>query len=140
VQVGVLVDAAALLRGHTEPGERCEITGVGPVPVTTARALLDDAAVTVMTRSGDDITAVSRPTRTIPIKLRRALEARYPACGARGCANAAFLEIDHIVPVAEHGRTEFDNLWRLCSHHHRLKTYAGWRVEGRNGDRELVPP
>jgi hypothetical protein len=115
VQVGVLVDAAALSRGHTERGERCEITGVGSVPVTTVRALLDDAAVTVMTQSEEDITAVSRPTRTIPIKLRRALEARYPACGARGCANAAFLEIDHIVPVAEHGRTELDNLWRGLS-------------------------
>ena len=140
VQVGVLVDAATISRGHTEPGERCEITGVGPMPVTTARALPDDAAVTVMTRSADDITAVSRPTRTIPIKLRRALEARYPTCGARGCANDAFLEIDHIVPIADRGRTELENLWRLCSHHHRLKTYAGWRVEGRNGDRALVPP
>jgi 5-methylcytosine-specific restriction endonuclease McrA len=140
VEVRVTVDSAALSRGHSKRGERCEIDRVGPVPVTTARALLDDAAVTVMTRSGDDITAVSRPTRTIPTKLRRALEARYPVCGARGCANDQFLEIDHIVPVAEHGCTEIENLWRLCSHHHRLKTYAGWRVLGQNGDRDLVPP
>jgi 5-methylcytosine-specific restriction endonuclease McrA len=140
IEVRVTVDSAALSRGHSKRGERCEIDRVGPVPVTTARALLDDAAVTVMTRSGDDITAVSRPTRTIPTKLRRALEARYPVCGARGCANDQFLEIDHIVPVAEHGCTEIENLWRLCSHHHRLKTYAGWRVVGTNGDRDLVPP
>jgi 5-methylcytosine-specific restriction endonuclease McrA len=140
VEVRVTVDSAALSRGHSKRGERCEIDRVGPVPVTTARALLDDAAVTVMTRAGDDITAVSRPTRTIPTKLRRALEARYPVCGARGCANDQFLEIDHIVPVAEHGCTEIENLWRLCSHHHRLKTYAGWRVLGQNGDRDLVPP
>jgi 5-methylcytosine-specific restriction endonuclease McrA len=140
VEVRVTVDSAALSRGHSKRGERCEIDRVGPVPVTTTRALLDDAAVTVMTRAGDDITAVSRPTRTIPTKLRRALEARYPVCGARGCANDQFLEIDHIVPVAEHGCTEIENLWRLCSHHHRLKTYAGWRVLGQNGDRDLVPP
>jgi Domain of unknown function (DUF222)/HNH endonuclease len=140
VEVRVTVDSAALSRGHSKRGERCEIDRVGPVPVTTARALLDDAAVTVMTRAGDDITAVSRPTRTILTKLRRALEARYPVCGARGCANDQFLEIDHIVPVAEHGCTEIENLWRLCSHHHRLKTYAGWRVLGQNGDRDLVPP
>ena len=75
---GCTVDSAALARGHTQPGERCEITGVGPVPVTTARALLDDASVAVMARDGDDITAVSSPKRTIPMKLRRALEARYP--------------------------------------------------------------
>jgi 5-methylcytosine-specific restriction endonuclease McrA len=140
VQVGVVVDRAALARGHTEAGERCEITGVGPVPVTTARGLLDDAAVTVMSRDGDDITAVSRPTRTIPIKLRRALETRYPTCAVTGCANDQFLEIDHIVPIEDHGATEITNLWRLCSRHHALKTYRGWTVAGQNGDRDLVPP
>jgi hypothetical protein len=140
VEVRVTVDSAAVARGHTKAGERCEIKGVGPVPVTTARALLDDAAVTVMTRDGDDITAVSSPKRTIPTKVRRALEARYPSCGVPACANSEFLEIDHIVALEDHGRTELDNLWRLCSHHHRLKTYAGWTVVGQNGDRDLVPP
>ncbi len=140
VQVSVVVDSSALARGHTEPGERCEIAGVGPAPVTTARALLDDAAVSVLVRDGDDITAVSRPTRTIPAKLRRALEARYPTCGVKGCANDQFLQIDHIVPLAEGGRTELANLWRPCSHHHDLKTYFGWKVVGENGDRDLVPP
>jgi hypothetical protein len=140
VEVRVTVDSATLARGHVLPGERCEIAGVGPVPVATARALLDDAAVTVMTRDGDDVTAVSSPKRTIPVKLRRALEARYPTCGVQACANDQFLEIDHVVPLEDSGRTELDNLWRLCSHHHRLKTYAGWTVVGRNGDRDLVPP
>jgi Domain of unknown function (DUF222) len=65
VDVRVTVDSGALARGHTEAGERCEITGIGPAPVTTARALLDDAAVTVMVRDGDDVTAVSSPKRTI---------------------------------------------------------------------------
>ena len=40
----------------------------------------------------------------------------------------------------DRGRTEIGNLWRLCSHHHRLKTYGGWIVIGQNGDRNLVPP
>src|SRR5215207_7344999 len=123
-----------------EGRDQCKIKGVGPVPVTTARALLDDAAVTVMIREGDDITAVSSPKRTIPVKVRRALEARYPTCGVPACANDEFLEIDHIVALEDHGPTELDNLWRLCSHHHRLKTYGGWMVVGQNGDRDLVPP
>jgi 5-methylcytosine-specific restriction endonuclease McrA len=108
--------------------------------VTTARALLDDASVAVMVRDGDDITAVSRLTRTIPIKLRRALEARYPTCGVQTCANDQFLQIDHVVAVEDYGPTELANLWRICSHHHALKTYRGWRVVGHNGDRDLVPP
>jgi Domain of unknown function (DUF222) len=32
VEVRVTVDSAALSRGHTEPGERCEISGIGPSP------------------------------------------------------------------------------------------------------------
>jgi Domain of unknown function (DUF222) len=99
VEVRVTVDSTALARGHTKSGERCEITGVGPIPVTTARALLDDASVAVMTSNGDDITAVSSPKRTIPVKLRRALEARYPVCAVSTCANDHFLEIDHVVPL-----------------------------------------
>jgi Domain of unknown function (DUF222)/HNH endonuclease len=140
VEVRIPVDSAALARGHTEPGERCEIDRIGPVPVTTARALLDDASVAVLVRDGDDISAVSSPKRTIPIKLRRALEARYPTCGVKSCANDQFLEIDHIVPIAEGGRTEITNAWRICTHHHHLKTYFGWKVIGEPGNWDLVPP
>jgi Domain of unknown function (DUF222)/HNH endonuclease len=140
VEIRVTVDSAALARGHTERGERCDITGVGSVPVSTARALLDDAAVMVLTKTGDDVTAVSSPKRVIPMKLRRALEARYPTCGVKGCANDQFLEIDHIVPLAEGGRTELANAWRICSHHHHLKTYFGWRVVEIAEGLDLVPP
>jgi Domain of unknown function (DUF222) len=140
VEVRVTVDSAALARGHTSAGERCEIERLGPVPVTTARALLDDSSVAVLVRDGDDITAVSSPKRTIPIKLRRALEARYPTCGVTGCANDQFLEVDHVVPFAEGGQTELANAWRICSHHHHLKTYFGWKVVGEPGNWDLVPP
>ena len=34
-----LIDHTALIRGHTEPGEKCEIAGVGPVPVATVKAM-----------------------------------------------------------------------------------------------------
>jgi Domain of unknown function (DUF222)/HNH endonuclease len=140
VEVRVTVDSSALGRGHTATGERCEIDRVGPVPVTTARALLDDASVAVLVGDGDDVTAVSSPKRTIPAKLRRALEARYPTCGVMGCANDQFLEVDHVVPVAEGGRTELANAWRICSHHHQLKTYFDWKVVGEPGNWDLVPP
>jgi Domain of unknown function (DUF222) len=136
----LIADSAPVGRGHTEPGERCELKGIGPVPVTTARALLNDARVTVMVRDGDDITAVSSPKRTIPAKLRRALEARYPTCGVKTCDNDWFLEIDHVVPVEQGGETNVQNAWRICPHHHFLKTYRGWRVVGEPGNWDLVPP
>lgn len=140
VEVHVTVDSSALARGHTTPGEHCEIKGVGPAPVTTTRTLLDDARVSVLLRDGDDITAVSSPKRTIPAKLRRALEALYPTCGVCSCANDQFLEIDHIVPIEQGGETSIENTWRICSHHHALKTYEGWRAVGEPGNWDLVPP
>ena len=140
VEVRVTVDSAALARGHTAAGERCEIDRVGPVPVSTARTLLDDASVAVLVREGDDVTAVSSPRRTIPLKLRRALEAKYRTCAVKGCANDQFLEVDHVIPIAEGGRTELANAWRICSHHHHLKTYFGWKVVGEPGNWDLVAP
>jgi hypothetical protein len=140
VEVHLIAHSAPIARGHTERGERCEIKGIGPVPVSTARTLLNDARVTVMAGDGDDITAVSSPTRTIPAKLRRALEARYPTCGVKSCANDRFLQNDHVVPVERHGPTEIANLWRICTHHHALKTHKGWRVVGEPGNWDLVPP
>ncbi len=136
----VTVDRAALARGHTGPGERCEIDGIGPAPVTTARAFLDDAAISVLVKDGDDITAVSRTDRTIPARVRRALEAMYPVCGVKSCANDRFLEIDHVRAVEDGGPTDIHNLWRICTHHHILKTLFGWNVVGDPGDWDLVPP
>jgi uncharacterized protein DUF222 len=140
VEMHVNVDAAVIRNGHVRPGERCEITGVGPVPATTARALLDDALVSVLVKDGDDITAVSRATRTIPARLRRALEARYPVCGVKSCENDQFLEIDHVVPIAERGPTSIDNTWRICTFHHAQKTLHGWKAVGEPGKWDLVPP
>jgi hypothetical protein len=33
-----------------------------------------------------------------------------------------------VIPVAENGPTELDNLALLCGHHHFLKTYEGWTL------------
>ena len=105
-----------------------------------AKAMLNDASVTVMLREGDEITAVSSPKRTIPAKLRRSLETRYPTCGVTTCANDQLLQIDHVVPLEDGGETNVHNTWRICSHRHFLKTYAGWRVSGEPGNWDLVPP
>ena len=59
--VHVRVDAAALRRGYVEDGEVCEIAGVGPVPVATARALLPEAFLKVVIADGVDVVSVSPP-------------------------------------------------------------------------------
>src|SRR4029077_2746917 len=62
-------DQAAIERGYLQPGERCELVGIGPIPVTMARSMLSDARVTILGRHGTEIVTVSSPNRTIPAKL-----------------------------------------------------------------------
>jgi hypothetical protein len=133
-------DQAAIERGWVEAGERCELVGIGPIPVTMARSMLNDARITILTREGTDITRISSPTRTIPAALRKWVERAYPRCGVAGCGNDQRLQIDHIIEVENQGPTTKDNVWRLCVHHHKLKTFYGWRVVEEHGIRQLVPP
>jgi hypothetical protein len=140
VQIQAIIDAPAVPRGHAEPGERCELAGGIPIPVATARKLLADASVSVLVRDADALTSVGRAVRTIPVTLRRYLEATYPVCGVPGCSNVRFLEIDHVVPLSEGGATSRKNCWRICPHHHALKHHDGWRVTGEPGSWNLVPP
>jgi hypothetical protein len=137
IEVRLDASEAALERGYVEPGERCELAGIGPIPVTIARSLLSDARITVMTRDG---TELAPPTRTIPAKLRRKLERLYPTCANATCGNDQRLEIDHIRPFADGGPTDEHNCWRLCPHCHDLKTYYGWTVVGEPGTRQLIAP
>lgn len=141
-EVRVTVDAAALARGRVEAGERCEIDGLGPIPVKVAAAMLQDASVSLLVRGETgQVGASTRAKRTMPAGVRRRVEARDAVCGNHDCRGDGPFEIDHIVPVEELGPTTDENCWRLCRHCHRLKTLCGWRVEtGVSGRRRLVPP
>ena len=125
----VRVDLDALLRGEVEPGEVCEIDNQGPIPVATARDLASDSYLRVLFHRAGDIRAVSHLGRTINRRLRTALAHRDRCCVVPGCGVPYGLEIDHVVPFAEGGPTELDNLALLCHHHHYLKTYEGWTLE-----------
>jgi hypothetical protein len=118
----VRVDHAALLRGHVEGEETCEIDGLGPVPVSDVERLMGDPVLTILRTKGKEVLAATTDTRVIRRELRRALEQRDRVCVVPGCGVASGLEIDHLVPFAQGGPTSIDNLQRLCRHHHRLKT------------------
>jgi hypothetical protein len=136
--VHVRADHPALVRGHTEPGERCEIPGIGPIPVAIARALASDCFLKVLLTEGIDVRSVAHAGRTISAPLRTALEAMYPTCAV--CDERHGLEIDHIIPFAEGGPTTKDNLARLCQWHHMLKTIHDYRLVGAHGNWTLVGP
>jgi hypothetical protein len=123
-----------------ETSQRCELVGVGPIPVTTAQAMLTDAKIRVLPKNGQALPEHSSESRHIPPWLKAWLDATYPVCAALGCNVAYGLEYDHVVAKADGGLTEQENLWRLCRHHHRLKHEAGWRVVGTSHDWDLGPP
>lgn len=141
VVVHVRVDATALRRGELGRGEVCEIAGVGPVPVETARALLGDAWLKILVTDGVDIASVCHVGRTIPSAVRTALLERDPVCVVPGCGSDLGLEIDHWqVPFADGGPTSLANLARLCHHHHFLKTFRRFRLTGGPGLWAWHPP
>src|ERR1700733_1843819 len=139
--VHLRVDLAALRRGHLKEAECCEIPGVGPVPIETARELLGDAIVELVITKGRDIASVTHLGRTVRAPLRRALIERDQTCVIPGCDVREGLQIDHrIIPVVENGETALWNLARLCRHHHYLRHHAGFRLEGGPGDWQWLPP
>jgi hypothetical protein len=127
------VSAEALRRGDLQPGEICEIEGVGPVPLSTVEYLFGDAWAKLIIEKGVDIAAVTHFGRCIPAHLDTALSKRDRVCAVPGCGISYGLERDHIIPVAEGGKTELANLVKLCRRHHYLKTHHFWRLTGGPG-------
>ena len=139
--VHLRVDLAALRRGYVEDGECCEVPGVGPVPIETARSVLGDAIVQLVITKGKDIATVCNLGRSVPVPVQTALNERDLTCVVPGCTVRDGLETDHrIVPFADGGETALHNLSKLCHHHHYLKTHKGFRIEGGPGDWQWIPP
>ena len=139
----VVIDHAALVRGNTLPGERCEIPGVGPVSVEWVRSILGEAFVTVLMKKGRDITTVAHFGRHIPAHLRTTMIVGGRECDIEGCHNRGYLELDHSeVDFAAGGPAAWWNLDWLCSVDHDRKT-RGWKLGPRDpvtGKRRLDPP
>jgi hypothetical protein len=138
--VYVRVDYDALSRGHSVAGETCEIPGVGPIPVASARAMAADAILKVLLTKGVDVVAVAHSGRSATGHQRSALEERDRTCVVEGCAVRDHFEIDHVDGWAVTRTTTLERLARLCRWHHHLKTYCGYRLEGRPGAWRLVRP
>lgn len=141
VKVIVRVDHTALLRGHTQAGETCEIAGVGPVSVETVRQLLrDDAFLAVVVRKGIDVINVAHHGRGLNAHQRTALEATDLRCTNSACNRTIALQADHRVPWVTEQITELANQDLLCPNCHRLKTHHNHHLEPGRGRRRLLPP
>jgi hypothetical protein len=141
----VHVDVERLLTGdraagETAAGERCEIPGVGPVPVRHARSLLGDALLTVLVEDGRNVRTFARPGRKMVAALHQLLDARDPVCTITGCGRAQRLEHDHALAVSDGGDSTAENTGGLCKHHHTLKSKGWILTEEPDATRRLDPP
>ena len=124
------VDLAALRRGHTEPGETCEIPGVGPVPVKVARDVLgDDGLLELVVTDGVDVQTVVSATRHFPRALATAIDERDQTCKIGGCERSDHLERHHVEEFAGGGPTSYANTGKVCPTHHDLLSYDGHTIE-----------
>ncbi len=125
------IDLPVVRRGRTEPGEICEIEGVGPVPVSVIdRLATQDPIVDLILTRGREITHVAHLGRSGDTFLKAAIEWRDPSCRIDGCHTSSGLEIHHREAVADDGRTSLENQVRLCGHHHDLVTHRRYRLDG----------
>lgn len=135
VLVKARVDYAALVRGHAEPGELCEIEGVGPVPVSVIERMADEHPIVhaVLTK-GRDVTRIAHLGRTGSTYLKEALAWRDTHCVVAGCTCSDYLEDHHIVEVCNGGISSLATEVRLCGHHHDRITHQGYRLVGSHED------
>jgi hypothetical protein len=126
--VVVVIDLRAYRRGHTHGSEPCHIVGGGPVPVSVARQMTEDAFVKAVVHDGVGIKTVRHFGRHIKAELRTALElGEVPeldgvTCCEPGCDRRYHLEWDHVDPVAHDGPTCLENLRPRCWPHHVEKS------------------
>jgi Domain of unknown function (DUF222) len=135
------IDVEALQRGSVEGEEICEITGVGPVPVSVARRLLGESVLKLVITRGVDVVNVTHLGRAPTVAQRMALLWSSPGCCVTACARRAGIEHDHTEDWAATRHTVLGELRRLCDHHHDLKTHQGWAfIERADGSIDCVAP
>ena len=121
----VLVNLESLRRGSVEPGEVCEIPGVGTVPLSVARELFGEALLKVVIRDGTDIRTVVHCGRQPTAAQRTAIFVRDGGRCVRSTCDRKIEEIDHVEPWVETKHTTLDELAGLCAADHDLKTHRG---------------
>jgi hypothetical protein len=130
----LVCDLQAYRRGHAHEGEPCHIVGGGPIPVSLARRLGQDAFLKAVLHDGVKIDTVAHFGRKIPAVLRTALDLGSPptfdgvTCRAAGCDRRYHLQQDHINPIANGAQTRYANFQPLCWVHHQMKTEADRRA------------
>ncbi len=101
------------------------VNGGGAIPPSLAALFACDGVVQpVLERDGRPV-SVGREQRIVPARTRRLIEDRDRGCLFPGCGATGFVEIHHLTPWSDGGRTDYETNISLCpAHHRRLHTGA----------------
>ncbi|MFP5021598.1 DUF222 domain-containing protein [Pseudonocardia phyllosphaerae] len=123
IQVVVGLDT---LLGGSRPGE---ITGHGPIPATTARALAagGDWKRLVTDPVTGQLLDYGRNTYRPPANLHDHVHGRDGTCRGPDCERR-IRDLDHHQDWGKDGHTVDHNLFGLCQRHHKLKDVTGWHA------------
>lgn len=136
--INITADRSAWLRGRTRAGEKCEIDGAGPIPVSVAQALVEDGVVNEIGMKGDEVVSLVSRSRYIPANVRRAVIARDPVCSWPGCYRRDDLQFHHWTEdFSKSRRTSLADLCRACSFHHDMFTKGYAKLVGGPGKWEV---
>lgn len=136
------LDFEALIRGTVESDETCEIAGLGPISVETARELLGESVLKLVITKGVDVLNVTHLGRGPSMAQKIAWLWQRPLCTREGCGRRGRLEFDHSdgFEFRTTRHTRVDELEPLCDPDHDLKTLHGWALVEGSGIRPMVPP
>ena len=135
-QVMVTVDMATLQKQPGSPAAELNWSQQ-PIPAETARRIACDCAITPIV--GGELQSMAR---TVPARMRKALDARDHHCRFPGCDTPAiWADAHHIEHWADGGPTKLFNLILLCRRHHRFLHEGRWHlVQAGEGLLQAVPP
>ncbi len=120
--VAVIVEADAALESNAEKG-----VGVlaGPrIGPGTLEEIICNGNVDLIgiTETGKPLD-LGRRSRTVNRKLRRHVLHRDGGCTVEGCPFSYRLEVHHVIPWSQGGKTDADNLITLCWFHHHVSVH-----------------
>lgn len=109
--------------------QRAGIAGLGPIEVATAERLTCTGRAALIVTDGDgEVLHLGRSRRLASRAQRRALGVRDGRCMFPGCEQRRHLDAHHLVPWAEGGDTDLENLVLLCRRHHVMVHEGGLRL------------
>ena len=114
-----------------------------PLATSTVQRYACSGSVTrILLNGASQVVDVGRKTRVVSAALSKAVIARDRHCQWPGCERRpSFSEEHHLVPWAEGGATDLENLCLLCYRHHWMVHEGGWQVaRQQDGEISTVPP